>query len=107
MWPNSTDIGKFETLIDEFRSAIDSEVEKSNNSKLLLTMAVPRSPNLSSATYLVQSMARNLDWAHLVAYDYHLPTKENFTANHATLFGSDDSTDSGVKEWVRGRVSSQ
>ncbi|CAN1791341.1 hypothetical protein LINPERHAP1_LOCUS19266 [Linum perenne] len=70
-------------------------------------MAIPRSPNLSSATYPVQSMARNLDWAHLVAYDYHLPTKENFTANHATLFGSDDSTDSGVKEWVRGRVSSQ
>ncbi|CAN1747457.1 hypothetical protein LINPERHAP1_LOCUS3094 [Linum perenne] len=70
-------------------------------------MAVPRSPNLSSATYPVQSIARNLYWAHLVAYDYHLPTNENFTANHATLFGSDDSTDSGVKEWVRGRVSSQ
>ncbi|CAN1173496.1 Class V chitinase [Linum perenne] len=101
MWPNGTDIGKFETLIDEFRSAIDSEGEKSNNSKLLLTMAAPRSPNLSSATYPVRSMVRNLDWAHLVAYDYHLPTKENFTANHAALFGGNDSTDSGVKEWVR------
>ncbi|CAN1256418.1 Class V chitinase [Linum perenne] len=46
-------------------------------------------------------MVGNLDWAHLVAYDYHLPTKENFTANHAALFGGNDSTDSGVKEWVR------
>ncbi|CAN0838527.1 Cysteine-rich receptor-like protein kinase 19 [Linum grandiflorum] len=98
--PNGTDVGKIENLIEEFRSAIDSEAEKSNTSKLLLTMAVPRSPNLNSA---VRSMARNLDWANLVAYDYHLPTKENFTANHAALFADADggSTDSGVKEWIR------
>ncbi|CAL1414885.1 unnamed protein product [Linum trigynum] len=105
IWPNGTDAAAIGPLLDEFRSAIDSESESSNNSKLTLTMAVRRSPNFGSLSYPVQSMARNLDWANIFAFDYHLPTKENFTANHAAIFNpSGDrnaSTDAGVREWIR------
>ncbi|CAI0394998.1 unnamed protein product [Linum tenue] len=105
VWPNATDAAAIGPLLDEFKSAIDSESEKSNNSKLTLTMVVRRSPNFGSLSYPVQSMARNLDWAHLLAFDYHLPTRENFTANHAALFNPsgdrNDSTDAGVREWIR------
>ncbi|CAN0901080.1 Class V chitinase [Linum grandiflorum] len=105
LWPNDTDTANIGNLLDEFRSAIDSDARRNSNSssnsnsKLTLTMAIRFSPNL--ANYPVQSMARNLDWAHLVAYDYHLPTRENFTGNHAAIYGGNVSTDSGVKEWIR------
>ncbi|CAN1172311.1 Cysteine-rich receptor-like protein kinase 10 [Linum perenne] len=99
LWPTHTDTTNIGNLLDEFRSAIDSDA-KSSHSKLTLTMAIRYSPNLIS--YPIQSMARNLDWAHLVAYDYHLPTRENFTGNHAAVFGGGNvSTDYGVKEWIR------
>ena len=43
-----------------------------------------------------------MDWAQVVAYDYHLPTKENSTHAHAALYdpSSHINTDYGITEWL-------
>ncbi|PKI64671.1 hypothetical protein CRG98_014887 [Punica granatum] len=34
----------------------------------------------------IDSMSRSLDWLNIIAYDYHLPTKERYIYPHAPLF---------------------
>ncbi|KAJ6759123.1 G-TYPE LECTIN S-RECEPTOR-LIKE SERINE/THREONINE-PROTEIN KINASE [Salix koriyanagi] len=67
-------------------------------------MGVRYSPSLQSVSYPINSMKRNLDWAHVVAYDYHVPSSENFTGNHAALYNPSNniSTDFGIREWLSG-----
>ncbi|KAK9947387.1 hypothetical protein M0R45_003015 [Rubus argutus] len=82
LWPNTpSDMINMGKLLDEWRAAVDSEPRKPSQSRLMLTMAVKYLPAFRSMTYPIESMKRNLDWAHVVAYDYHLPLKENVTAN--------------------------
>ena len=102
LWPNSTDLSNIGTLLDEWRATVDSEPRNSSVSKLILTMGVRYSPSLQSVSYPINSMKRNLDWAHVVAYDYHMPSRENFTGNHAALYNpsSNISTDFGIREWL-------
>ncbi|XP_011017974.1 PREDICTED: wall-associated receptor kinase-like 5 isoform X2 [Populus euphratica] len=104
LWPNSTDLSNIGTLLDEWRATVDSEPRNSSVSKLILTMGVRYSPSLQSVSYPINSMKRNLDWAHVVAYDYHMPSRENFTGNHAALYNpsSNISTDFGIREWLSG-----
>ncbi|KAB5514544.1 hypothetical protein DKX38_028450 [Salix brachista] len=85
LWPDSTDLSNIGTLLDEWRATVDSEPRNSSVSKLILTMGVRYSPSLQSISYPINSMKRNLDWAHVVAYDYHMPSRENFTGNHAAI----------------------
>ncbi|KAJ6435682.1 hypothetical protein OIU84_000817 [Salix udensis] len=104
LWPDSTDLSNIGTLLDEWRATVDSEPRNSSVSKLILTMGVRYSPSLQSVSYPINSMKRNLDWAHVVAYDYHVPSSENFTGNHAALYNpsSNISTDFGIREWLSG-----
>uniref|UniRef100_A0A6N2M026 non-specific serine/threonine protein kinase n=1 Tax=Salix viminalis TaxID=40686 RepID=A0A6N2M026_SALVM len=104
LWPDSTDLSNIGTLLDEWRATVDSEPRNSSVSKLILTMGVRYSPSLQSVSYPIDSMKRNLDWAHVVAYDYHVPSSENFTGNHAALYNpsSNISTDFGIREWLSG-----
>ncbi|KAG7942628.1 hypothetical protein I3843_16G113300 [Carya illinoinensis] len=43
-----------------------------------------------------------MDWTHVVAYDYHLPSKENFTHAHAALYdpSSHVNIDNGLRQWL-------
>ncbi|XP_059286283.1 probable LRR receptor-like serine/threonine-protein kinase At1g07650 [Lycium ferocissimum] len=86
-------------FIEEWRTAINSESENS----LVLTMGAYYSPMLDSMTYPVDTIVRNFDWVHLIAYDYYLPTKDNFTGAHAALYdpASKRNTDYGLKEWIK------
>ncbi|KAF9662787.1 hypothetical protein SADUNF_Sadunf18G0090700 [Salix dunnii] len=104
LWPDSTDLSNTGTLLDEWRATVDFEPRNSSVSKLILTMGVRYSPSLQSVSYPINSMKRNLDWAHVVAYDYHMPSRENFTGNHAALYNpsSNISTDFGIREWLGG-----
>ncbi|RWR88128.1 wall-associated receptor kinase-like protein 5 isoform X1 [Cinnamomum micranthum f. kanehirae] len=106
LWPNSTDLSNIGALLDEWRAAISSEATNSSQSELIFTMAVRYSPSLQSVSYPVDSIKKNLDWAHLVAYDYHLPLKEKFTGNHAALYNpsSNITTDFGLKQWLGMRM---
>ncbi|KAK9268737.1 hypothetical protein L1049_000498 [Liquidambar formosana] len=98
------------TLFDEWRVAVFSESTKSNKSQLILTMAVHYSPTLGSVSFPVYSISRNLDWVHVMAYDYCRPLQANHTGAHAALHDplSDKNTDYGIGEWrASGLLASQ
>lgn len=100
LWPNTSfDMKNIGVLLDEWLAAINSESRNSSKPRLLLTMAVHRVPT----SFPVESMQRNLDWANIIAFDYHVPLKENVTGNHAALFDPSGhaNTDSGLKEWLK------
>lgn len=93
---NMTNMGVF---LDEWRAAVDMEL---NTSRLILTMGGYYSPAKNSMTYPVDSIRRNLDWVHLMSYDYHMSSKDKITAPHAALYDplSRLNTDYGLKEWL-------
>ncbi|GMY35682.1 receptor-like serine/threonine-protein kinase SD1-6 [Fagus crenata] len=99
----SSDMINFDTLLNEWRIAMDSEARNSSKSELLLVMAAYYMPALDSVSYPIDSMQRNLDWVHVRAYDYYVPRKDNFTHTHAALYDplNGANTDSGIKEWKR------
>ncbi|CAL9028183.1 unnamed protein product [Prunus brigantina] len=104
LWPNTaSDMINMAKLLDEWRAAVNSESRNSSDrSRLILTMAIRYLPAFESLSYPIESMKRNLDWAHVMAYDYHLPSKENVTGAHAALHdpSSHVNTDYGIKQWL-------
>ncbi|BBH08582.1 lectin protein kinase family protein, partial [Prunus dulcis] len=104
LWPNTaSDMINMAKLFDEWRAAVNSESRNSSDqSRLILTMAIRYLPAFESLSYPIESMKRNLDWAHVMAYDYHLPSKENVTGAHAALYdpSSHVNTDYGIKQWL-------
>ncbi|CAN6540647.1 unnamed protein product [Malus baccata var. baccata] len=103
LWPwlnTASYMINMEKLLDEWRAAVTSEARNSDLPRLTLTMAVRYIPTFESLIYPVESMKRNLDWAHVVAYDYHLPLKENVTGAYAALYDPSSyvNTDYGIKQ---------
>ncbi|KAH7859576.1 hypothetical protein Vadar_002773 [Vaccinium darrowii] len=99
---NTTNMETMGILFDDWRSAINRESTDTTRSPLLLTMAGHYLPSLNNTSYPMDSIRRNLDWVHIISYDYHLSTKQNFTAAHSALYdpSSNVSTDYGIKEWI-------
>ncbi|XP_017981940.1 PREDICTED: putative cysteine-rich receptor-like protein kinase 20 [Theobroma cacao] len=99
----SSDISNMATLYEEWRAAIDSETRNLSQSQLILTASVPYSPNISeSLSFPVDSMKENLNWVHVMAYDYHTPFRDRLTGAHAALYDPDSNadTDYGIGEWI-------
>ncbi|KAK3435682.1 hypothetical protein EUGRSUZ_C00392 [Eucalyptus grandis] len=82
----SINVTNLSALLREWRDGVDAESRKSGKPQLLLVMAVYSQPIFNSVSYPIDSIQRNLDWVHLSAYDYHLPTRERFALPHAALF---------------------
>ncbi|XP_055822866.1 G-type lectin S-receptor-like serine/threonine-protein kinase At1g11330 [Solanum dulcamara] len=97
-------------LLNEWREAINTEARNSSESALLFTAAVSGSPDVNGSSYPVQSLARNLDWINLLAYDFYGPNWSPSQTNlHAQLFdpvkgvsGSD-----GLNQWIQKGISPQ
>jgi len=102
------ELANLATLLKELRIAITSEARNSKKQELVLVMAGYYLKSSDSFSYPFESMQKNLDWVHFVAYDYYLPKKDNFTGFHAALYGSSgwENTDSGIKEWRKRGFSS-
>jgi GH18 family chitinase len=103
LWPNNaSDMTNMGILLDEWRAEVNSESRKSGQAQLILTMALRYLPAFEFGSYPIESIQRNMDWGHVVAYDYHLPSKENFTHFHAALYdpSSHVNTDYGIREWL-------
>ncbi|KAK2411852.1 cysteine-rich receptor protein kinase [Trifolium repens] len=96
------------TLLKEWRIAITSEARNSKKLELVLVMAGYYIKASDSINYPFESMQKNLDWVHFVAYDYYLPKRDSVTGFHAALYGLSgwDNTDSGIKEWRKRGFSS-
>ncbi|KAB1211848.1 hypothetical protein CJ030_MR5G010023 [Morella rubra] len=103
VWPNmASDMTNMGVLLDEWRAEVNSESRNSSQAQLILTMALHYLPTFEFGFYPIDSIQRNMDWAQVVAYDYHLPTKENSTHAHAALYdpSSHINTDYGITEWL-------
>ncbi|KAL6274965.1 hypothetical protein ACE6H2_025657 [Prunus campanulata] len=104
VWPRTTsDMINMGKLLDEWGAAVNSESRNSSDqSRLILTMKVRYLPAFESLSYPIESMKRNLDWAHVMAFDYHLSAKENVTGAHAALYdpSSHVNTNYGIKQWL-------
>ncbi|GLT62605.1 hypothetical protein SLA2020_352270 [Shorea laevis] len=104
---SSTNMTNLGTLLEEWREAVASESSTSGKSPLLLVMCTHRVPSLDSVSYPVESMNRNLDWVHILTFDYYVPTVDNYTAAHAALYAPPGTanTDESIKEWLNGGFS--
>jgi len=78
--------------------------EETSLSELILTAAVQYSPRLDSGSFPIDSIRKNLNWTHVLAFDYYMPTWANFTAAFATLYDphSNVNTDFGIAAWING-----
>ncbi|KAG6740906.1 hypothetical protein POTOM_056377 [Populus tomentosa] len=92
------------TLFEEWRAAIALEGRNSSLSELILTAAVQYSPRLDSGSFPIDSIRKNLNWTHVLAFDYFMPTWANYTAAFAALYDpdSDLNTDFGIRAWING-----
>ncbi|KAA8535301.1 hypothetical protein F0562_030304 [Nyssa sinensis] len=97
-----SDITNTGALFQEWRVAATSESRNSGGSQLILTMAAHHSPYLDSISSIIDSIRRNLDWIHVISYNYYRPSKENYTRHHAALYDQSGrlNTDSGIREWI-------
>ncbi|KAJ7979638.1 cysteine-rich receptor-like protein kinase 21 [Quillaja saponaria] len=104
----SSDMANLGILFEEWRAAANSEASNnSSNQELILTAAVHYSPVLDSASFPVDSIRTNLNWIHVLAFDYYVPQWSKFTGAHAALHdpSSETDTDDGIKEWIGRGVS--
>jgi GH18 family chitinase len=60
-------------LFKEWRAAVNSERRNSSQTELILTAAVPYLPDANIDSFPVDSMRDNLNWVHVMAYDYYGP----------------------------------
>ncbi|KAG5564140.1 hypothetical protein RHGRI_000357 [Rhododendron griersonianum] len=106
----SSEMANMATLFDEWRLAIESESGNSSGSQLILTTAVRFSPYLDNASFPIESMKKNLDWVHVMAFDYYTPTSWNYTAAFAALHDPGGgqlmmNTEDGINDWIDGGLS--
>ncbi|KAF7153364.1 hypothetical protein RHSIM_Rhsim01G0042400 [Rhododendron simsii] len=101
------EMANVDALFDEWRLAIESESANSSGSQLILTMTVQLSPYLDNASFPIESIKKNLNWVHVMAFDYYRPTSWNYTAAFAALYdpGIQWSTESGINAWIDGGLS--
>ncbi|XP_038699718.1 uncharacterized protein LOC119997019 [Tripterygium wilfordii] len=104
---NNTNMTNLGTLLNEWRDAIGSEARSSGNSQLVLVMAGFHFPEKEFVSYPIESLRKNLDWIHVIAYDYYVPTKYNYTGYHAALYGPSRraSANDSIMEWIRRGIS--
>ncbi|EEF38858.1 conserved hypothetical protein [Ricinus communis] len=83
----SDNMANLDTLFQEWRAAVASEMRNSSMSELILTASVHYSPELNSISLPADSIQRNLNW---------------FTHAHAALYDprSTVNTDFGVGAWM-------
>ncbi|KAJ6759135.1 CHITINASE [Salix koriyanagi] len=98
----SDNMANMGTLFEEWRAAIALETRNSSLSELILTAAVQYSPTLHPGSFPIDSIRRNLNWTHVLAYDYYMPTRANDTAASAALYDPDSNvnTDFGIAAWI-------
>ncbi|KAL5547615.1 hypothetical protein UlMin_002846 [Ulmus minor] len=91
------------TLFEEWRTAVNSEARNSGQDELILTAAVQYSPDVEDGvSYPAESIQTNLNWIHVMAYNYHTPKWTNFTGAPAALYdpSSKLNTDFGIRAWI-------
>ncbi|KAK2650768.1 hypothetical protein Ddye_018257 [Dipteronia dyeriana] len=103
---NSTSMTNLGTLLEDWRAAlVASESSNSGKSELLMVMTGYNFSETRLLSYPVESMKKSLDWVVVLAFDYYLPTRYNFTGPHSALYGSSSSSswlnvNNSIQEWL-------
>ncbi|XP_062248566.1 chitinase-3-like protein 2 [Platichthys flesus] len=98
---------KFTLLCKELNAAFETEGNKHNHDRLILTASVSAEREVIDASYEVKNITKDLDFLNVLTYDFHGPW-ENFTGHHSPLFGGSHdtgdkiyyNTDSAMQYWV-------
>ncbi|XP_062248573.1 chitinase-3-like protein 2 [Platichthys flesus] len=98
---------KFTLLCKELNAAFETEGNKHNRDRLILTASVSAEREVIDASYEVKNITKDLDFLNVLTYDFHGPW-ENFTGHHSPLFGGSHdtgdkiyyNTDSAMQYWV-------
>jgi len=69
-------MNNFGKLLQEWRSAVEVESQRTGIRPLLLTAAVYYTSDYNSVSYPVQAINRSLDWVNLIAYEFYGLTTE-------------------------------
>lgn len=91
-YPGAAEKDYYATLLAEFRAAIETEARSTNQSTLLLTIAVPAGETTINAGYEVAAVAAAVDWIGVMAYDLH-GSWESTVGAHTALFASNGQRD--------------
>ncbi|XP_022731617.1 chitinase-like protein 3 [Durio zibethinus] len=103
------DMANLVLLFKEWRKALKIEAKTSGKPRLLLTSAVYYSPEFTSyglsRSYPAHAIAKYLDWASPMCYDYH-GKWDNFTGIHSALYDPNGTISSsyGIGSWIRAGV---
>ncbi|CAL1358871.1 unnamed protein product [Linum trigynum] len=99
-------------LLREWRREIRMEARETGRAPLLLTAAVYFNPEFNwdpvYRKYPVRSVARHLDWASPMCFDYRGAWDTSVTGAHALLYdpNSNISTSYGLRSWIQAGVPS-
>ncbi|XP_059290104.1 class V chitinase-like [Lycium ferocissimum] len=108
---SATDMTNLDTLLNEWRTAINTEARNSGSAALLFTATVSCSPQVNNLSYPIQSVAKNLDWINLMAYEFYGPNwPPSHTNSHAQLFDPVNQVKSGsngINQWIQEGVPAQ
>ncbi|KAJ7545572.1 hypothetical protein O6H91_08G001800 [Diphasiastrum complanatum] len=109
---SSKDMKNLATLLSEWRQRVNNESARSDRPPLLLTAAVYYASALNvgnGPTYPVKSIASNLNWVNIMAFDYHGSWEPHKTGQHTALYDPNGnvSTSFGVGSWLNGGLPSK
>ncbi|KAK1383663.1 Class V chitinase [Heracleum sosnowskyi] len=94
-------------LLDEWHVAAQAEAKASGKPRVLLTAAVSVRPVVFNGfVYPVQSISKNLDWIHVMAYDFYGSWAPTMTNAPAALYDPSGrvSASSGIAAWIQAGV---
>ena len=83
------DRDNYATFIEEMREAFQTEADKTNKERLLISMAVPASLEYAGKGYAIERLNAALDFFNLLTYDYHA-AQEPAVNHHSPLYRPDD-----------------
>ncbi|AEE84223.1 unnamed protein product [Arabidopsis thaliana] len=99
---NDVEMNNFGKLLQEWRSAVEVESQRTGIRPLLLTAAVYYTSDYNSVSYPVQAINRSLDWVNLIAYEFYGLTTE--IGPPAGLYDPSikgPCGDTGLKHWLK------
>ncbi|XP_054806225.1 class V chitinase-like [Prosopis cineraria] len=99
-----SDMEGMASIFQEWRDAARAEASDSNSTsdELILTAAVHYSPHSGNSSHPIESIRKNLNWIHVVAYDYTTLDSSNVTSAHSSLYNHSSrlNTDYAITQWI-------
>ncbi|XP_042962915.1 class V chitinase-like [Carya illinoinensis] len=105
LYPSTTsEMTNLESLLKEWRAAVDDEANKTRKCPLLLTAEVFYSSAIGSASYPCTTIANTLDWINVLAFNFYSPgSSPTETAPPAALKNKQNGSlcvEASIKIWI-------